>query len=68
MLLEWFGIHREFEEEKPHFGKILEENISDLPREEIKSFGYVMQALEASLWCFLNSDSYSEAVTSAVEL
>ncbi|RQO39503.1 hypothetical protein DBR39_11060 [Chryseobacterium sp. KBW03] len=50
------------------FHKILKSNISDYPEDEIKSGGYVLHSLEASLWCFLNSESYSEAVLKAVNL
>ena len=42
--------------------------IADYPREEIKSTGYVVDSLEAALWCFLNSDSYKECVLKAVNL
>jgi ADP-ribosyl-[dinitrogen reductase] hydrolase len=37
-------------------------------REQIKSDGFVINTLEASLWSFLNSDSFSEAVLLAVNL
>lgn len=36
--------------------------------QEIKSSGYVIHTLEASLWCFLNTDNYSDAVLKAVNL
>ncbi|MCJ8152892.1 ADP-ribosylglycohydrolase family protein [Chryseobacterium sp. SSA4.19] len=39
-----------------------------LQQEEISSSGYVVSSLEASLWCFLNSGSYAEAVLKAVNL
>lgn len=39
-----------------------------LQDEEISSSGYVLHSLEASLWCFLNSESYSGAVLKAVNL
>lgn len=39
-----------------------------LKEEEISSSGYVLYSLEASLWCFLNSESYPEAVLKAVNL
>ncbi|MFC7348659.1 ADP-ribosylglycohydrolase family protein [Chryseobacterium zhengzhouense] len=39
-----------------------------LKEEEINSSGYVLHSLEASLWCFLNSESYAEAVLKAVNL
>jgi len=54
--------------ELPHFSRILEANIQKLPEESIKSSGYVIDTLEASLWCFLNSKSYEETVLKAVNL
>ncbi|WP_343685776.1 ADP-ribosylglycohydrolase family protein [Chryseobacterium gleum] len=39
-----------------------------MQEEEISSGGYVLHSLEASLWCFLNSESYAEAVLKAVNL
>ncbi|TDO92067.1 ADP-ribosylglycohydrolase [Halanaerobium saccharolyticum] len=37
-------------------------------RDEIKSDGFVINTLEASLWSFINSDSFEEAVLLAVNL
>lgn len=54
--------------EMDKFERILKNDISDYPEEEIKSSGYVLHSLEASFWCFLNSDNYSEAVLKAVNL
>lgn len=42
--------------------------IAELPREEIKSTGYVIDSLEASIWSLYNSSSYREAVELAVNL
>ncbi|PKF75187.1 ADP-ribosylglycohydrolase family protein [Chryseobacterium sp. PMSZPI] len=50
------------------FDRVLKNDISGYPEGEIKSGGYVLHSLEASLWCFLNSESYSEAVLKAVNL
>lgn len=36
--------------------------------EEIKSTGFVLHTLEASLWCLLNTNSYRDAVLKAVNL
>lgn len=36
--------------------------------EEIKSTGFVLHTLEASLWCILNTNSYRDAVLRAVNL
>ena len=50
------------------FERILKNDISNYPEDEIKSSGYVLHSLEASFWCFLNSENYSEAVLKAVNL
>lgn len=50
------------------FERILMNDISKYNEDEIKSSGYVLHSLEASLWCFLNSETYSEAVLKAVNL
>lgn len=39
-----------------------------LSEEDIKSSGYVVDSLEASIWCLYNSNSYIEAVLRAVNL
>ncbi|MEH2406118.1 ADP-ribosylglycohydrolase family protein [Nostoc sp.] len=59
---------REFLLEKPHFGRVLSGEIAKIPIEEINSGGYVIDTLESSLWCLLNSSSYSEAVLKAINL
>ncbi|MEG1590268.1 ADP-ribosylglycohydrolase family protein [Chryseobacterium sp.] len=64
------------QEEMDKFHRILELKVGEydiaplhtLQEEEISSSGYVLHSLEASLWCFLNSESYSEAVLKAVNL
>lgn len=42
--------------------------IDKSPRERIKSSGYVVDTLEAALWCLLKTDSYRDCVITAVEL
>ncbi len=39
-----------------------------MAEDEIRSGGYVVDSLEASLWCILNSQSYEEALLKAVNL
>lgn len=64
------------QEEMNKFHRILELKVDDydvaplhtLQEEEISSSGYVLHSLEASLWCFLNSENYPEAVLKAVNL
>lgn len=50
------------------FDRVLKNDISKYPEENIHSSGYVLDSLQASLWCFLNSDSYEETVLKAVNL
>ena len=50
------------------FDRILKSDISKLEESDIKSDGYVLHSLEASLWCVLTSNSYKETVLKAVNL
>jgi ADP-ribosyl-[dinitrogen reductase] hydrolase len=50
------------------FDRILKNDISKYNENEIHSSGYVLHSLEASIWCFLNSNSYEETVLKAVNL
>ena len=40
----------------------------NIPKELIKSTGYVVYTLEAAIWCLINTSSYKEAVLKAVNL
>ena len=55
-------------EELQHFDRVLNKNIAEVPEEDIHSSGYVIDTLEASIWCLLNRNSYREAVLKAVNL
>ena len=57
-----------YSRELDHFKGILSGNIHQLPEENIQSGGYVIHTLEASIWCLLNSDTFTEAVLKAVNL
>ena len=50
------------------FDRILNHSISTFPETNIKSDGYVLHTLEASLWCLLNYNNYSETVLASVNL
>jgi ADP-ribosyl-[dinitrogen reductase] hydrolase len=54
--------------EIPQFDRILTNDISQYPENEIKSTGYVLATLEASLWCFLTTNNYMTATLKAVNL
>lgn len=40
----------------------------NLEENDIKSSGYVVDTLEAAIWCFLNTDNYKDCVLKAVNL
>jgi ADP-ribosylglycohydrolase len=44
------------------------EKLNLLCRDEIKSTGYVIDTLEAALWCLLRTDNYRDCVLTAVNL
>lgn len=44
------------------------DTFKNLDEEAIKSTGYVVDTLEAAIWCFLNTDSYKDCVLKAVNL
>lgn len=50
------------------YANVLEGDISKLSADEIRSSGYVVHSLEASLWSFLTTASFEEAVLTAVNL
>ena len=50
------------------YSRILNSDISKLSENEISSIGKTIPTLEASLWSFLNSSSYTEAVLKAINL
>lgn len=54
--------------ELPHFKRLLEADIAALPEQQIRSGGYVVDTLEAAVWCLLTSSSYQETALKAVNL
>jgi ADP-ribosyl-[dinitrogen reductase] hydrolase len=40
----------------------------DVPREQVKSSGYVIDTLHAALWAFMNTNSFKDAILLAVNL
>ena len=53
---------------KQKFNRIIYNDISILNEKEIKSSGYVIDSIEASIWCLLNTNDYKDAVLKAVNL
>ena len=50
------------------YERILNGDLKYLNMNQIKSSGYIVDSLEASLWCTINSSSYEDAVITAVNL
>ena len=65
---EYYFNNDDFKKELHHFDRVFSLNIQNLPRDEIKSGGYTISSLEASIWCLLNNNSYKDTVLKAVNL
>jgi ADP-ribosyl-[dinitrogen reductase] hydrolase len=55
-------------DEKKTFNRLLIDGIDLIKENKINSSGYVLDTLEASIWCLLTTKSYKEAVLKAVNL
>lgn len=58
------GDHPEF----PHYARLFNYQFQNLPESEVKSTGYVVDTLEAALWCVLTTGNYRDCVLKAVNL
>lgn len=50
------------------FDRILKSDISEYSLDDIKSTGYVVDSLEASLWVILNTESFKQAIIGSINL
>ncbi|MBV5259642.1 ADP-ribosylglycohydrolase family protein [Synechococcus moorigangaii CMS01] len=57
-----------YKDELPHYQRLFDGKLAQLPMVEIQSSGYVVHALEAALWCCLNQQTYADTVLAAVNL
>ena len=51
-----------------YYNRLLNNDIGTYKNEHIKSSGYVVDTLEAAVWCLLTTESYKECVLKAVNL
>ena len=51
-----------------HFTRLCDENFAALSEDEISSSGYVVDTLEAALWCLLTTDDYKTLALKAINL
>ena len=61
------NIYRESTEHES-YARLFSVDFEHLPREAIRSSGYVVDTLEAATWCLLTTDSYPACVLKAVNL
>jgi ADP-ribosyl-[dinitrogen reductase] hydrolase len=50
------------------FERLLKESIGEIPEDKVKSTGYVIDTLEAAIWCLMTTNDYPSAVLKAVNL
>ncbi len=60
--------HNRDNPEISHYARMFREDFANTPEEEIKSSGYVVDTLEAAVWCLMNTDNYKDCVLKAVNL
>jgi len=66
--VEFYRRHEEYKDELSHYERLNNKSFASVPIEEIKSSGYVVDTLEAAVWCLLNTNNYKECVLMAVNL
>ena len=59
---------KEYAGELKYYSRIFNDGFINLPQDEINSSGYVVDTLEAAIWCLLNCDNYEDCVLKAVNL
>ncbi len=51
-----------------HYNRLFSQNFEQISASDIKNTGYVVDTLEAAIWCVLNSNSYRDCILKAVNL
>ena len=64
----WYGMQEEFSPWLSKFDFVNAGILAALPEKAIRSSGYVVDTLQAALWCLITTDSYSQCVLKAVNL
>ncbi len=55
--------------ELAHYGRLFHlDEFAEVPEEDIKSSGYVVDSLEAAVWCLITTDAFDKAILKAVNL
>ena len=64
----YYEKREEFAEDLDHYRRLFLDKFADFNQDQIPSSGYVVDTLEASVWCLLNTGSYKECVLKGVNL
>ena len=64
----YYDEKEEYAQETVTYQRLWETNFSSLPDADIRSSGYVVDTLEAALWCLFNTSDYASCVLRAVNL
>lgn len=63
-----FSDNHIYRKELQNYSRIFDKDFFKTPEEEIKSSGYVVDTLEAAIWCLGTTDNFKDAVLKAVNL
>lgn len=66
--MKYYRGQKDFTFELKHFASLENKDFINLSVNEIKSSGYVIDTLEAAIWCLLNTTDYKTCVLKAVNL
>ena len=66
--MKYYGDKKDYIQGLKHFERLSRKGFVEIPEEEIKSSGYVVDTLEAAIWCLLNTENYRDCVLKAVNL
>ncbi|RXI96231.1 hypothetical protein DS745_21045 [Anaerobacillus alkaliphilus] len=66
--MNYYQEHGKFDSEIAYFQRLFSEGFASLPEDQINSSGYVIDTIEAAVWCLLNTRSYKECVLRAVNM
>ncbi len=64
----YYIVDEKFAGELKYYSRLFQPDFADFPEEKINSGGYVVDTLEAAVWCVLNTDNYRDLVLKAVNL
>ena len=65
---EYYEGRADFAAEADWFRVVFNPRVDCLPRENVESDGYVVDSLEAAVWCLLNTENYRDCTLLAVNL